>query len=221
MAELGSFPGSSNDGAKPIRKNCDRSRSPSRPPTKRFRSRSPEPARPEKPPHVRLARNLFHKKHICASCEDELPTDSKTGWENWVFIGPGDYDHEANVLVDRVLNLVHLGKCWVNRNLMWKDVVYGSYLPLCKCCMFKMASALFENNRFKSRDQDDGHWAYYESEKQTVELQTEINKDRAIIAAFLGQQLRDKYQNARHSIRMEEAKLAAVFNELCQIPDMK
>ena len=156
------------------------------------------------------------KHHRCAACEGLLPDDDTTGWENWLYLGPGGDD--SSVLTDRLFSLVHWG-WWVDKKMIWKGV-YGSFLPLCKSCMEKFIQSLRDENVYKTQKEENSQqfreenleWAkgkgkisYFQAAHNRLEAEYDMSskQDGAIIAGLLRQQLMKMAPNARDSSKKE------------------
>ena len=192
-----------------------------RPPSSR--SRSPLRAPPSEPhphdaPHKLEARRVqVNFTHWCAACQYLLPEDSKTGWENWVYLGPGGDD--ASAYMERLISLV----CWghfIDLRKAWTGD-WGCYLPLCKSCMIKIIKSLPEENVYdhlkaqkiqeelrekQERAKGEGKMSQLQANFNWQELHSELWQGQAgaIIAGLLQQQLRIMVKTARDTIREEE-----------------
>ena len=160
--------------------------------------------------------------HMCACCNKLLPNDSKTGWENWLYLGPGGDKGSAHM--DRLFSLVSWGT-WVEKKMVWKGD-YGLFLPLCKNCMVKLIKSLPEYNVYNSEKEKESlqsaesniEWAKGQGkikapdqasyEKLKVVSDQNNRQDGAIIAGMLRQQLMKMVSNARETYEEEALEKA-------------
>ena len=176
---------------------------------RRSRSRPPLPERQVEPPHHNAARIVQHSgEHLCASCHDDLPDCSTTAWENWVYIAPGGND--ADVLIYDMCFWIDFGPR-LDLDLIWKDD-YGSYLPLCKKCMFKICEIVFKTSgcdlahektlkeKYKKIERDPENASHYENQLEYLGLMDKMERARRVIAGMFVHQLQDKFKNAQDGL---------------------
>ena len=156
------------------------------------RSRSPYPRQCAEPPHEARAILKQTTKDIrCAVCLQQVYLEEKqTGWENWVYMVPGSWEQEIGMnLLRTVVSMVHFPK-WINVQEAYVGI-HGTFLPLCKWCMFDIAEKLPEMNR-------------YDDAANIAENRT-VTKEQAIIAGLICQQVRAKVKDAQRNITDKKA----------------
>ena len=183
---------------------------------RRSRSRPPLPKRPVEPPHHNAARIVQHSgEHLCASCHDYLPKCSATAWENWVYIAPGGND--ADALIQDMGFWIDLGPR-LDLDLIWKDDC-GSYLPLCKKCMFKICENVFKTSgcdlahektlkeNYKKIERDPENASHYKNQLEYLGLMDQLERARRVIAGMFVHQLQDKFKNAQDGVATAVSKM--------------
>ena len=168
------------------------------------RSRSPCPGLPNEAPHQDRFSITRQRGIICAVCQQEVP--ETTGWENWVYMAPGSWEHEEPKpgmdLLRRVVSMVEFPE-WIHVEQAWCGV-YGTFMPLCKWCMCNMAEKLPEMNEYVPQTATEGANA-------TNGTNRTVTKERAIIAGLICQQLRAKVKDAKRNV--EDMKAAEAREE--------
>ena len=154
------------------------------------RSRSPCPGLPKEPPHEDRLRITGQKGIMCAVCQQTIPESSS--WNNWVYMAPGSWGvSPGRDLMRRVVSLVEFPQ-WVHYEQAWVGV-HGTFVPLCKWCMYEMVVKLPKMNEYKPETATEGANA-------TDGTNRTVSHEQAIIAGLICQQLKAKVNVAKRNV---------------------